>query len=138
MTWLIYGVGILIGIWIESLVQPLAENHPWTVASVIAVLAVVIGSAVWLLTDLSGLAVVAILLGAATWGLFSGWDARDNYLTPYCAYGAESQAQIDDCLADVNSDDVDELDTPAARFARGEIGCGRGAGPLCAENEPAY
>jgi hypothetical protein len=129
-------IGALIGVWIESVVSPIAENHPWTVTIVIAVLAVVVGGTVWLLTDLSGLAVVGILLGAAFWGLLTGWDARDNYLTPYCAYSAESQAQIDECLSKINSGDVDKLDTPAARFARGEIDCGPGSGSLCADNEP--
>jgi hypothetical protein len=36
------------------------------------------------------------------------------------------------CLGAVDSEETDELDTPAARFARGEAAdCGRGSGPFC-------
>ena len=113
-------------------VAPWAENHPILVGILYGVLALVIGL-VWLVFKGGLIAALAIMfLIGVGFGWIKGWDSRDNYLQPYCRYGAKSQAQIDTCLSNVNSDDIDKLDTNAARFARGDVDCRADAGPYCA------
>ena len=74
-----------------------------------------------------------VLLGGLAFGWIEGWDNRDNYIDPYCRYGAKSQADLDSCLSQVNSDDIDKLDTNAAKFGRGIIDeCRDDAGRYCA------
>ncbi len=57
-------------------------------------------------------------------------DARSlgrNYVGTYCAWGAVSERQFQECLNHVTIDQVHRLDTLAARFARGEHDpCGPG------------
>ena len=130
--WLILpalGGALVLEIWIA----PRAENHPWVVFAALAVVALLTLPAAYLLLEgTTWLAVVTILLGGLGWGLVEGWDARDNYIGPYCEYGARTQNELDRCLDRVNSDEIDNLDTPPAQFARGETTtCGRGAGPFC-------
>jgi hypothetical protein len=132
------GAAVAAGVFLEELVRPLAENHPWRVAIVLALAAATVGLlylAHLVLSDQPNrfwVAPALFVLGGLGWGLVVGWDNRDNYLTPYCEYGARSQEQLDGCLAHVNSDDIDALDSPAARFARGETSrCGDGSGPFC-------
>lgn len=43
-----------------------------------------------------------------------------GYVEEYCAYGSVSQAQEDGCVEHVTADEIDALDTPAARYARGQ------------------
>lgn len=50
----------------------------------------------------------------------------------YCEYGAVSEAQLDGCKDHVEGDQVDRLDTNAARYARGDLDrCLADAGPFC-------
>jgi len=50
----------------------------------------------------------------------------------YCAYGAVSQAQLDGCIDHVTPQTVDDYDTNAAEYARGELEeCLGDAGPFC-------
>lgn len=84
--------------------------------------------------DRSWVAPVAILCVAAIWGAAAGSRTRDNYVRPYCMYGAQSQAQLDGCMGRVTADDINRLDTQAARFARGDTSeCLDDAGPFCAD-----
>ena len=89
---------------------------------------------VWLVAEKSLAVTVALLvLGGLGFGWIEGWDNRDSYIDPYCRYGAKSQAQLDSCLSQVNSEDIDKLDTNAAEFARETIDeCRDDAGPFCA------
>lgn len=69
------------------------------------------------------------------WALFVNHSSSD--VTAYCSYGAVSQAQLDGCVDHVSASTIDERDTNAAKFSRGEIeGCYRyDAGPFCFEAE---
>ena len=54
------------------------------------------------------------------------------YVEDYCAYGAVSQAQLDGCIDHVTPQTVDDYDTNAAEYARGELEeCLGDAGPFC-------
>jgi hypothetical protein len=82
----------------------------------------------------SWVAPVAILAAFATYGFVDASRARDNYVRPYCLYGAQSHAQLDGCMSHVTSDDINDLDTPAAQFGRGETSdCLEDSGPYCAD-----
>ena len=133
MVWVLYAATIIVGIVVEEAVSGPAANDPWRILVVIVVVGVVVGGTSLVLAGGLGLSFLALVLGGAVWGLVVGWDDRDHYLTPYCSYGARSEAQRDSCLGRVSTEEIDALDTPAARFARGESGCGSGSGPLCAE-----
>lgn len=135
---LLFGASIVVGLIASESVRPFAENHPWRVALLLAAVAALAGLAFLAQVVLSEapnllwIGPALLLLGGGGWGLVEGWDARDNYLTPYCEYGADTAAERDRCLETVHSDDIDELDTPAAEFARGETSeCAAGAGRLC-------
>jgi hypothetical protein len=72
-----------------------------------------------------------ILLIAAVMAVPAGCGGGDE-VSDYCAYGAVSQAQLDGCVDHVGTDDIDRLDTNAARYARGELDkCLADAGPFC-------
>jgi hypothetical protein len=118
----------------QTLVLPHAENHPVRTGAVLALLLIPAGL-VWLVSDGAGMfAVSMIFIAGLGWGWIEGWDNQDNYIDPYCRYGAQSKKQLDSCKAHVNSEEIDKLDTPAAKFALGVIDeCGRGSGPYCAE-----
>ncbi len=47
-------------------------------------------------------------------------DLGRNYVGGYCAWGAVSERQFRECLNHVTIDEVDRLDTVAAKFARRE------------------
>jgi hypothetical protein len=80
----------------------------------------------------SWVAPAAILAIAAILGLGAGLRGRDYYLRLYCDYGAQSAAQHAGCMSHVTTDDINELDTQAARFARGETSeCLEDSGPYC-------
>jgi hypothetical protein len=76
---------------------------------------------------------VAIALGFGTYGILSARDSSRQVVAEYCAYGAVSQAQLEGCKDHVGFSDVEEANTPAARFALGseEEECGSGSGPFC-------
>lgn len=119
----------LVGTWLNFT----AQNHPWAVAIVGGV--VLLAAALVRFLYPSGALTLLVAFVGAAWlfGLLSGLDAREKELAWYCKYGAKSQAQVDECMRSVDTGDIDDLDTPAARFARGErIVCGPGSGPFCA------
>ena len=117
----------------EQWIALVAQNHPTRVAILLGVGLLVVGAA-WLLQSRATLVVVGFLLAGGVIGWIEGLDARDHELGDYCKYGARNEAELDDCMADVTTDDIDELDTPAAEFARESTNdCGRGSGPYCAE-----
>jgi hypothetical protein len=132
MSYLVYGATLIVGILLEEAVRPTAENHPVVVGLVLGAVALVTLVPVLFLFGAATAGPLVLVIGGCAWGWIAGWDNRDNYLTPFCEYGATSRGQIERCLDDVNSEDIDRLDTPAARFARGEITkCGADAGPFC-------
>jgi hypothetical protein len=116
-----------------TFVAPQAENHPIRVGIVLGVLLLMVGL-VWLVSEgWLAVTVAVTLLAGLGFGWIEGWDSRDNYIDPYCRYGAKSQAQLDGCLSHVRSGDIDKLHTNAADFARGTIDeCRDDAGPFCA------
>jgi len=68
------------------------------------------------------------------YGWIMGHEQRQpgRMLYDYCAYGSVSHAQLDGCMEHVKLSHIDQLDTPAARFARGATDvCGAGSGPYC-------
>lgn len=84
--------------------------------------------------DRSWVAPVAIVATLAAWGFFGGNNARNHYVRPYCLYGAKSQAQLDGCMSHVTSEEINDLDTQAARFGRGDTSdCLDDSGPFCAD-----
>jgi hypothetical protein len=76
---------------------------------------------------------VAIALGFGTYGILTVRDSSRQVVADYCAYGAVSQAQLDGCKDHVGFSDVEEANTPAARFALRSVEeeCGSGSGPFC-------
>lgn len=44
--------------------------------------------------------------------------AGETSVADYCAYGAVSEAQLQGCMDHVTAQDVDALDTNAARYVR--------------------
>ena len=128
------GAGIVVVALFEGWVELAAQNHPWRVAIVGAVVFAAVGLALFLLPSGPLIAVTLCLAGGWAVGLIAGVDAREKEVSYYCKYGAESQAALDDCMSSVNTDDIAELDTPAARFARGEtFECGHASGRFCRE-----
>ncbi len=82
--------------------------------------------------DRSWVAPVVILAGFGVYGFIDGKSARDHYVLPYCMYGARSQAQLDGCMSHVTSEEINDLETQAARFARGDTSdCLSDSGPFC-------
>ncbi|HEX8645653.1 MAG TPA: hypothetical protein VF715_02055 [Thermoleophilaceae bacterium] len=123
-----------VGYVVEDLVRQVAENHPLGVGIVGAVAVLLLAAIVFLLAPNAWMAAVALVAGAWFIGLVAGLDARDNELGDYCRYGARSAGELDRCMSSVTTDEIGELDTPAARFARGWTDvCGQGSGPYCAE-----
>jgi hypothetical protein len=122
---------LLAGIF-EMWIELVAQNHPWGVGIVGGVLLAVLALVVFLYPSGWLKLGLAILAGGWAFALVAGLDSREKELSYYCRYGAQSQAQLDGCMASVNTHDIQELDTPAARFAYGETtDCGRGSGPFC-------
>jgi len=80
--------------------------------------------------QLPALFLTAALLAAGCAGTL---DSRDP-IADYCAYGAVSEAQLAGCESHVEESDIDELDTNAAEYSRGELDeCLDDAGPFCEE-----
>jgi hypothetical protein len=124
---LIIGVGLF-----EAWVELAAQNHPARVFIAGAVVFGLVGAVLFLFPSGALIVVSVALAGGWAFALVAALDAREKELGWYCKYGAQSQAEIDDCLSSVNTDDIAELDTPAARFARGEtFECGHGSGRYC-------
>lgn len=76
-----------------------------------------------------------ILLGCGDAGSAGGGD---DTVSRYCAYGAVSEAQLEGCIDHVTSSEVSELNTNAAKFARGSTDrCLSDSGPYCDDVEGA-
>lgn len=125
--------------------QRTAQNHPWGSAVLIALAAFLALAIVAIVEWRAGAslmtpAAVSIVPGIAIFALalagsIAGQTVRDSgVLHSYCYYGAVSNAQITGCLDHVTSDQIDKLDTDAARFAKGELtSCLSDSGPFCAQ-----
>lgn len=118
---------------LEDWIRLEAQNHPVRVG-VVGGVALLVTLVVLLLASSRTLVVAAALVfGAWGLGLVSGLDDRDHELGDYCRYGAASRAELDRCMRRIDTDEIGELDTPAARFSRGETNdCGPASGPYCA------
>jgi hypothetical protein len=135
MRWLGLCIGVIVAGLFEEWVYPTAQNHPGRVAILLGI-GLLLAGLVWFVTPDGSRAWVWVTFALAAGGfaLVRGLDARDHELGTYCKYGAKTKAQLDHCMPHVTTEDIDELDTPGARFARGETReCGRGSGPYCAE-----
>lgn len=76
--------------------------------------------------------VAVIGCGAVAMLLATACSSDGELIGRYCEYGAVSAAQLTGCIDHVTFEDVDRLDTNAARYARGEIDvCLADAGPFC-------
>src|SRR5687768_518028 len=118
---------------LEEWVAVVAQNHPARVGILLGI-GLVVAAGAWLAGSRLTLIVVGFLLAGGVIGWIQGLDARDHELGDYCKYGARNEAELDHCMKTVTTSDIDELDTPAAEFARGSTDdCGRGSGPYCAE-----
>ena len=132
-TWIVIGAVLLAAALLEEWFRLVAQNHPWRVGIVGAIVFAVLGLAVLVFSGRAGTIAVGLLFGSWAIGLIAGLDDRDHQLGDYCRYGAASQEQIEFCMARANTNEIDERDTPAARFSRGETDeCGPGSGPYCA------
>ncbi|HEX8743607.1 MAG TPA: hypothetical protein VF712_10780 [Thermoleophilaceae bacterium] len=84
-----------------------------------------------------GVTALALVAGGCSedTGALNGEPSSSGDLVlDYCSYGAVSDAQLDGCVDHVTEDQVDALDTNAARYARGELQeCLEDAGPFCEE-----
>jgi len=110
----------------------------WTIAAVPCVpFAVVLAFKSWQKEDLwlpGPLIPIAVVLAFGVFeGAFVGaQDHEHGYIADYCKYGAVSQAQLDGCRRHVDSRDIENLDTDAARFARRDLDdCLSDSGPYC-------
>ena len=127
-------IAIILGALFEEWLALVTQNHPWGVAIVGGVLLLVAAAVLFLFPSAWLIGFTAAIGISWVIGLFSGLDARDHELGYYCKYGAQTQAQLDDCMGSVNTDDIDKLHTPAAEFAHGvRTDCGPGSGPFCPE-----
>jgi hypothetical protein len=132
--WVVIVAGILAAALFEEWVAIKAQNHPWRVGIVGGIALVPTGLVLLLFPQRRLMALAAVVFGAWGIGMVSGLDARDHELGDYCRYGAASQAELDACMKRVDTHEIEELDTPAARFARGETNvCGPSSGRYCAE-----
>lgn len=133
MGWLVLGAALVGAALLEEWIRLQAQNHPVRVGVVGGIALAVAGIVLFLASSRPLVVVAALVFGAWALGLVSGLDDRDHQLGYYCRYGAASQAELDRCMKRVDTDEIDALDTPAARFARGETSvCGPTAGPYCA------
>src|SRR3954447_9458146 len=151
----LYGAAVVGGWFLSTrVVSPRAENYPAETAAVL----IAAGGVVYLVFQADKrrmrgredatefmFASVSPLVAALSpafiivavlciFGWVQGDQSRTSYLGVYCKYGAVSRAQLNGCMKHVNSDDIDDLETPAARFARGELDeCATDSGPFCGE-----
>ena len=131
-SWLVIGAALLAAGLAEEWIRLAAQNHPWRVGIVGGIVLLAAGLVALVVPGRTLVVAVALLFGSWGIGLISGLDDRDHELGYYCRYGARSSAELDACMERINTDEIEALDTPAARFARGEtIVCGRGSGPYC-------
>lgn len=130
--WLLLGASLLVAVLIEDEVRLEAQNHPWRVGIAGGVAGLAAALVLFVLPSRLLIGAAAFLFGAWAFGLISGLDDRDHQLGYYCRYGAATQAELDACMKRINTEEIDKLDTPAARFSRGETSvCGPGSGPYC-------
>lgn len=146
-------IGALIALaWFASrLSMARSANHPAATAAVIIAAGLVLAaitiyapprhysSRSWKFRWLVPLLVAAGL--GPGYGWFMGYEQRQpgRELYDYCAYGSVSQAQLQGCMEHVTLSHIDELETPAARFARAATGeCGIGSGPYCQGSVDAH
>ena len=130
--WLAIGAAAIAAGLLEEAIRLAAQNHPWRVGIVGGVALLVAGLVLLLFPSRTLIVAAAFLFGAWGVGLVVALDDRDHELGYYCRYGAQSRAELDACMRSVDTDEIDRLDTPAARFARGETTvCGPGSGPFC-------
>jgi hypothetical protein len=131
---------------LERVLHLAARNHP--VGATVALGVAALGgfgllltvapdrSAEWWCPDLRRVAVApaVLILAAGALGVYGGYeDRQDGLLGNYCQYGAVSRSQLYGCLDHVTDDQINRLDTDAARFARGQLNsCLADAGPYCA------
>ncbi|HEX8053363.1 MAG TPA: hypothetical protein VF517_10245 [Thermoleophilaceae bacterium] len=134
MNWIVIGVVLLLAALFEVWVELIAQNHPWRVAIVGGVVFLLVGAILFLWPSGPLITLTLLLAGAWAWALVAGLDARDHELGYYCRYGAQTQTELDRCMSSINTDEIEELDTPAARFAVGvRTECGPGSGRFCRE-----
>ena len=134
MKWVFLVAGILLTVLFEIWVELGAQNHPWRVAIVGASVFGLVGAVLFLFPSGPLVAMTVALASGWAWGLLAGIDAREKQLSWYCKYGAQTQAELDDCMSSIDTSEIEELDTPAARFAYGDTTrCGPGSGPFCPE-----
>ena len=80
----------------------------------------------------------AIAIAAAI-GLGAYATSREDQsvVDRYCLYGSTTEKQARDCSFDITEDEIAELDTNAAKYAREEISqCRSDAGPFCGPDAP--
>lgn len=131
--WIFLGASLLAAALLEQWIELVAQNHPWRVGLVGGIALLLTGLVLFLYPSRGLIGVAVFLFGAWAIGLVAGLDARDHELGYYCRYDASTQAELDACMKRINTDEIAELNTPAAQFARGEtLDCGRGSGPYCA------
>jgi hypothetical protein len=137
------GYGLLLLRFFDPWYQAVAENHPHLA---ILLLLLVAGLGYLAVRHTGGyiplrdghktrywMAPVAGLLVVGIWATTTGIRSRHGgYVHNYCAYGASSDAQLQGCLDHVNHFKIDDLDTNAARFAKGGLRkCLDDSGPYC-------
>ena len=131
--WLAVGASLLAAALLEEWIRLATQNHPVRVGVVGGVALLLALMVLFVASSRTLNLATAFVFGAWAIGLIQGLDDRDHTLGYYCRYGAATQTELDGCMKRANTDEIDQLDTPAARFARGETSeCGRESGPFCA------
>jgi hypothetical protein len=144
--WAVVAIAVCaVGSVLMGVFQLSAENHPWGTVMVIGAAALAALAIVAGVERLAGGSVTApvaitiapgiVILIFALAGAFAGQQVHDTgELHDYCYYGSVSDAEVTGCLSHVTTAHIDQLDTNAARFAKGDINrCLDDAGPYCAQ-----
>lgn len=83
-----------------------------------------------------------VICGLLFVSIFEYPDARDwgkNLVGNYCAWGAANNRQFEGCVNHVTLEQVERLNTPAAKFAKdSESRCGEARGVYCPLVEAGY